>query len=92
MKAGRSGGDLTHPLPYAPEFYKADYKSLIADLRNTTSDRMNASSASAGWFSATTSSTMTVPGSTWTSQAGRSQGPGHRLWCRAADGYVRPAE
>ena len=50
MKAGRSSGDLTHPLPYAPEFYKADYKSPIADLRNTTSDRMNASSASAGWF------------------------------------------
>ena len=50
MRAGRSSGDLTHPLPYAPEFYKADYKSPIADLRNTTSDRMNASSASAGWF------------------------------------------
>ena len=50
MTAGRSSGDLTHPLPYAPEFYTADYKSPIADLRNTTSDRMNASSASAGWF------------------------------------------
>jgi probable aminopeptidase NPEPL1 len=50
MKAGRSSGDLTHPLPYAPEFYRADYKSPVADLRNTTTDRMNASSASAGWF------------------------------------------
>ncbi len=50
MTAGRSSGDLTHPLHYAPEFYRADYKSPMADLRNTTSDRMNASSASAGWF------------------------------------------
>jgi probable aminopeptidase NPEPL1 len=48
--AGRSSGDLTHPLPYAPEFFAGDYKSPVADLCNTTSDRMNASSASAGWF------------------------------------------
>jgi probable aminopeptidase NPEPL1 len=50
MAAGKSSGDLTSPLPYAPEFFRADYKSTVADLRNTTSDRMNASSASAGWF------------------------------------------
>ena len=50
MAAGKRSGDLAHPLPYAPEFYTGDYKSQVADLRNTTSDRMNASSASAGWF------------------------------------------
>ena len=50
MKAGRYSGDLAHPLPYAPEFFRKDYKSAVADLRNTTKDRMNASSASAGQF------------------------------------------
>ena len=50
LQAGRYSGDLTHPLPYAPEFFRKDYKSAVADLRNTTKDRMNASSASAGQF------------------------------------------
>ena len=27
--AGRRSGDLVHPLPYCPEFYRAEFKSEV---------------------------------------------------------------
>ena len=48
--AGRISGDLVHPLPYCPEFYRANFKSKIADLKNSVKDRMDAQSSCAGQF------------------------------------------
>ena len=50
VDAGRASGDLTHPLPFAPEFYKRELKSTIADMRNSVADRMNAQSSCAAQF------------------------------------------
>ncbi len=50
MQAGRASGDLVHPLPYAPEFFREEFSSPIADMRNSVKNRMNASSACAGQF------------------------------------------
>ena len=49
-KAGRESGDLVHPLPYCPEFFKGEFKSKIADMKNSVKDRMNAQSSCAGQF------------------------------------------
>jgi len=48
--AGRRSGDLVHPLPYCPEFYRAEFKSEVADLKNSVKDRSNAQSSCAGTF------------------------------------------
>lgn len=50
VEAGRRSGDLVHPLPYVPEFFRREFKSPFADLKNSVKDRMNASSACAGQF------------------------------------------
>ena len=50
VAAGRKTGDLVHPLPYVPEFYRAEFKSDIADLKNSVKDRMNAQSSCAAQF------------------------------------------
>lgn len=47
---GRQTGDLVHPLPFAPEFYRKEFKSQVADLRNSVKDRANAQSSCAGQF------------------------------------------
>ncbi len=48
--AGRISGDLVHPLPYCPEFFKTEFKSSVADMKNSVKDRMNAQSSCAGQF------------------------------------------
>jgi probable aminopeptidase NPEPL1 len=48
--AGRYSGDLTHPLPYIPEFLRSDISSPIADLRNAAASQNNAYSACAAQF------------------------------------------
>lgn len=48
--AGRRSGDLVHPLPYCPEFYRAEFKSEVADLKNSVKDRANAQTSCAGTF------------------------------------------
>ena len=48
--AGRSSGDLVHPLPYAPEFFRKEFRSKVADLKNSVKDRMNAQSSCAAQF------------------------------------------
>ncbi len=49
-ESGRRSGDLVHPIPYAPEFYRAEFKSQIADMKNSVANRMNAQSSCAGEF------------------------------------------
>ncbi len=50
VAAGRASGDLVHPLPYAPEFFRKEFKSEVADMKNSVKDRMNAQSSCAGQF------------------------------------------
>ncbi|MDJ0521847.1 MAG: leucyl aminopeptidase family protein [Planctomycetota bacterium] len=50
VEAGRAGGDLTHPLPFAPEMYQAEFASKVADMRNSVADRMNAQTSCAAQF------------------------------------------
>lgn len=48
--AGRAIGEPAHPLPYAPELFKGEFKSVVADMRNSVKDRANAQSSCAGQF------------------------------------------
>jgi len=50
VAAGKRSGDLVHPLPYCPEFYRKEFDSKVADLKNSVKDRMNAQSSCAGQF------------------------------------------
>ena len=50
LAAGKSSGDLCHPLLFAPEFLKSEFRSTIADMRNSVSNRMNAQTSCAGQF------------------------------------------
>lgn len=50
VKAGRTSGDLTHPLPYCPEWYRSEFTSKVADMKNSVKDRMNAQTSCAGQF------------------------------------------
>ncbi len=50
IAAGRRSGDLCHPLPFAPELYHHEFRSPVADMRNSVANRMNAQSACAAQF------------------------------------------
>ncbi len=50
MAAGRHIGDLVHPLPFAPEIYKQEVESTVADMCNSEKNRNNAQSACAAQF------------------------------------------
>lgn len=50
VEAGTLTGDLLHPLPFAPEFYRAEFASPVADLRNSVKNRANAQSSCAAIF------------------------------------------
>lgn len=50
VKAGKASGDLVHPMPYAPEFFRAEFKSTVADMKNSVKNRMNAQVSCAGQF------------------------------------------
>jgi len=50
VAAGRASGDLCHPLPFAPELYRQEFSSPIADLRNSVANRMNAQTSCAAQF------------------------------------------
>jgi probable aminopeptidase NPEPL1 len=50
IAAGRQTGDLVHPLPFAPELYKQEFSSGVADMCNSVHNRMNAQSACAAQF------------------------------------------
>ncbi len=50
VAAGLSSGDLVHPLPYAPELFRAEFRSEVADMKNSVKDRMNAQTSCAAQF------------------------------------------
>jgi probable aminopeptidase NPEPL1 len=50
VAAGRRSGDLAHPLPFAPEFYRQEFESSVADMCNSVKNRSNAQSACAAQF------------------------------------------
>jgi probable aminopeptidase NPEPL1 len=48
--SGRMTGDLAWPLPFAPEFFQDEFKSVVADMKNNVKDRSNAQSSCAAQF------------------------------------------
>jgi probable aminopeptidase NPEPL1 len=48
--AGRRSGDLTFPLPFAPEIFQAEFRSQVADMKNSVANRTNAQSSCAAQF------------------------------------------
>jgi len=48
--AGRKSGDMCHPVPYCPEFFKEEFKSYFADMKNSVKNRNNAQVSCAGHF------------------------------------------
>ena len=50
VEADRRSGDLVHPLPYHPAFFAPEFKSKVADLKNSVSDRMNGQTSCAAQF------------------------------------------
>merc|ERR1711899_457366 len=48
--AGKISGELSFPLVYAPEFHFQEFKSAVADMKNSVADRNNAQSSCAGLF------------------------------------------
>lgn len=50
VKAGKTSGDLVHPMPYAPEFFRAEFKSHVADMKNSVKNRANGQCSCAGQF------------------------------------------
>ena len=61
VDAGRASGDLVHPLPYCPEFFSAEFKSKVADMKNSVKDRANAQSSCAAQFIANHLGTYSGP-------------------------------
>jgi len=62
VAAGQVSGDLCFPLPFAPELFRAEFASPVADLRNSVKDRMNAQSSCAAQFIAESLTASTPEG------------------------------
>jgi probable aminopeptidase NPEPL1 len=50
VEVGRATGELTHPLPFAPEFFQEEFRSKLADMKNSVANRMNAQTSCAAQF------------------------------------------
>ena len=50
VAAGRLSGDTVHPLPFMPEVYAQEFKSVVADMKNSVKDRSNAQASCAANF------------------------------------------
>lgn len=50
VRAGQRCGELVHPLLYCPEFFRKEFNSKVADMKNSVKDRMNAQSSCAAQF------------------------------------------
>jgi probable aminopeptidase NPEPL1 len=50
VAAGQHSGDLLFPVPYAPELFRAEFRSPVADMRNSVKDRNNAQPSCAGQY------------------------------------------
>lgn len=65
VTAGKYTGDLTHPLPYAPELFRNEFRSVVADMKNSVADRGNAQSSCAGQFIANHLEDYLAAGGQW---------------------------
>ena len=50
VAAGLESGDMTFPMPFAPEVFQNEFRSKVADMKNSVADRMNAQSSCAAQF------------------------------------------
>ncbi len=50
VKAGRDIGEPCHPMLYAPELLRREFKSSVADMKNSVKNRANAQASCAGQF------------------------------------------
>ena len=50
VTTGKEIGELCHPLPYIPEKWKLEFRSNVADMKNSVANRANAQSACAAQF------------------------------------------
>jgi probable aminopeptidase NPEPL1 len=50
LAVGRAVGEPCHALPYAPELFRKEFRSPVADMKNSVKDRANAQSSCAGQF------------------------------------------
>ncbi len=50
IASGKRTGDLCFPIPYVPEFFRNEFKSQVADMKNSVKNRRNAQSSCAGQF------------------------------------------
>ncbi len=50
VAAGHRSGDLVHPMMFAPELYKQEFRSPVADMRNSVKNRSNAQVSCAAQF------------------------------------------
>eukprot|EP00752_Nemacystus_decipiens_P007262 g6500.t1 len=50
VECGRLSGDLAHPVVYCPEFFTEEFRSSVADMKNSVADRSNAQVSCAGQF------------------------------------------
>jgi probable aminopeptidase NPEPL1 len=50
VEVGKLTGNLCQPLLFCPELHKSLFKSEIADMKNSVSNRGDAQSSAAGWF------------------------------------------
>ena len=48
--AGRRSGDLVWPLPWCPELFRKEFRSEVADMKNSVKDRMNGQCSCAAQF------------------------------------------
>jgi len=50
VRAGLHTGDMVHPLPFCPEFYRKEFESKVAEMKNSVKNRNNAQSSCAATF------------------------------------------
>jgi probable aminopeptidase NPEPL1 len=50
VSVGKATGDLAHAMPYAPEFFQSEFRSAVADMKNSVASRENAQVSCAGQF------------------------------------------
>jgi probable aminopeptidase NPEPL1 len=50
IAAGKQAGEPCHPMVYAPELFRKEFSSDVADMKNSVKDRMNAQASCAGQF------------------------------------------
>ena len=50
LKLGKETGDMVNALPFAPELYQNEFKSMVADMVNSVKNRSNAQTSCAAQF------------------------------------------